>query len=319
MLEKKHQQTFVQTEQNLFFAQIVNFLKQLYVLIKPGVISLVIFTALCAMLLAPSDKSLFIKGVALILIAMGASGSAILNMWFDRIIDSKMDRTKFRPIPSGNISANTALGIGLIFSFFSVVALFFFANIKASILLAFTILYYSVFYTMYLKHRTAQNIVIGGLAGALPPVIAWISISGDQIFYPLILCLIIFLWTPPHSWALAIFRNQDYSDADIPMYPVKYGIKKTLVMMNIYTFAMIISVNLLFFTGLASWFFLITANILNGYFTLKLYKLNYSSNLKKDSIKLFGFSIVYLFSIFLFGEYSICHLPFPLLKAISSV
>jgi len=118
VLEKKHHQTFVQTEQNLFFLQVVNFLKQLYVLIKPGVISLVIFTALCAMLLAPSDKSLFIKGMSLTLIAMGASGSAILNMWFDRIIDSKMDRTKFRPIPSGNISANTALGIGLIFSFF---------------------------------------------------------------------------------------------------------------------------------------------------------------------------------------------------------
>ena len=280
---------------------LVNFLKQIYILIKPGVISLVIFTALCAMLIAPSDKSLFLKAVSLLLIAMGASGSAILNMWNDRVIDSKMDRTKFRPIPAGNISANTALAVGLIFSFFSVVLLFFFANIKASLLLAFTIIYYSVFYTMYLKHRTAQNIVIGGLAGALPPVIAWISVSNEMLIYPIILCLIIFLWTPPHSWALAIYRNQDYSKADVPMYPVKYGIKKTLMMMNIYTFAMIISVNLLFFTGLASWFFLITANILNGYFTLKLYKLNYSSNLKKDSIKLFGFSIVYLFSIFLFA------------------
>lgn len=280
---------------------LVNFLKQIYVLIKPGVISLVIFTALCAMLIAPSDKSLFLKAVSLLLIAMGASGSAILNMWNDRVIDSKMDRTKFRPIPAGNISANTALAVGLIFSFFSVVLLFFFANIKASLLLAFTIIYYSVFYTMYLKHRTAQNIVIGGLAGALPPVIAWISVSNEMLIYPIILCLIIFLWTPPHSWALAIYRNQDYSKADVPMYPVKYGIKKTLMMMNIYTFAMIISVNLLFFTGLAGWFFLITANLLNGYFTLKLYKLNYSSNLKKDSIKLFGFSIVYLFSIFLFA------------------
>ena len=280
---------------------LVNFLKQLYVLIKPGVISLVIFTALCAMLIAPSDKSFFLKAVSLLLIAMGASGSAILNMWNDRVIDSKMERTKFRPIPAGNISANTALALGLIFSFFSVVLLFFFANIKASLLLAFTIIYYSVFYTMYLKHRTAQNIVIGGLAGALPPVIAWISVSNEMLIYPIILCLIIFLWTPPHSWALAIYRNQDYSKADVPMYPVKYGIKKTLMMMNIYTFAMIISVNLLFFTGLAGWFFLITANLLNGYFTLKLYKLNYSRNLKKDSIKLFGFSIIYLFSIFLFA------------------
>ena len=280
---------------------LVNFLKQIYVLIKPGVISLVIFTALCAMLIAPSDKSLLLKAVSLLLIAMGASGSAILNMWNDRVIDSKMERTKFRPIPAGNISANTALAVGLIFSFFSVVLLFFFANIKASLLLAFTIIYYSVFYTMYLKHRTAQNIVIGGLAGALPPVIAWISVSNEMLIYPIILCLIIFLWTPPHSWALAIYRSQDYSKADVPMYPVKYGIKKTLMMMNIYTFAMITSVNLLFFIGLAGWFFLITANLLNGYFTLKLYKLNNSSNLKKDSIKLFGFSIIYLFSIFLFA------------------
>ena len=285
----------------MLFFYIVNFLKQIYVLIKPGVISLVIFTALCAMLIAPSDKSLFIKGVSLLLIAMGASGSAILNMWNDRVIDSKMERTKFRPIPAGNISANAALAVGLVFSFFSVVLLFFFANIKASILLAFTIIYYSVFYTMYLKHRTAQKIVIGGLAGALPPVIAWISISSDMLGYPIILCLIIFLWTPPHSWALAIYRNQDYSNADVPMYPVKYGIKKTLMMMNIYTFAMILAVNLLFFIGFADWLFFVSANFLNGYFSLKLFKLNYSNNLKKDSIKLFGFSIVYLFSIFLFA------------------
>ena len=298
MLEKKQQQTFVQTEQNLFFAQVVNFLKQIYVLIKPGVISLVIFTALCAMLLAPSDKSLFVKGIALILIALGASGSAILNMWFDRIIDSKMDRTKFRPIPSGNISANTALAIGLVFSFFSVVALFFFTNIMASVLLAFTILYYSVFYTMYLKYRTAQNIVIGGLAGALPPVIAWISVSGYQIFYPLILCLIIFLWTPPHSWALAIFRNQDYSDADIPMYPVKHGIKKTLLMMNIYTFFMVVAVNFLYIFKFAGMSFFLGSNALNAYFIYKLFRLNTSKNIKKDSIKLFGYSIVYLFLIF---------------------
>jgi len=281
-----------------FYNYLVNFLKQIYVLIKPGVISLVIFTALCAMILAPSEKSLFVKGVSLLLIAIGASGSAILNMWHDRIIDSKMDRTKLRPIPSGNISANTALATGLVFSFFSVVLLFFFANIQASLLLAFTILYYSVFYTMYLKHKTSQNIVIGGLAGALPPVIAWLSISNEQIIYPIILCAIIFLWTPPHSWALAIYRNQDYSNADVPMYPVKHGIQKTLLMMNIYTALMVASVNLLFFLSLTGLFFFITSNILNAYFVFKLYKLNISDNTKKDAIKLFGFSILYLFMIF---------------------
>ena len=253
------------------------------------------------MLIAPSDKSIFIKGVSLLLIAIGASGAAILNMWHDRIIDSKMDRTKFRPIPSGDISANTALAVGLVFSFMSVVSLFFFTNIQAALLLAFTIIYYSIFYTMFLKHRTAQNIVIGGLAGALPPVIAWISISNEMIWYPIILCLIIFLWTPPHSWALAIYRSQDYSKAEVPMYPVINGIKKTLLMMNIYTALLVISVNLLFFLNFSGLIFFLTSNILNGIFVYKLYQLNITKNYKKYSIKLFGYSIIYLFLIFFFA------------------
>ena len=300
-LDKNNQENTLTGNFGILVFSLVGFLKQIYVLIKPGVISLVIFTALCSMLIAPSDKSLFIKGMSLLLIAIGASGSAILNMWHDRIIDSKMERTKFRPIPSGNISANTALAVGLVFSFMSVVSLFFFTNIQAALLLAFTILYYSVFYTMILKHKTAQNIVIGGLAGALPPVIAWISISNEMILYPIILCLIIFLWTPPHSWALAIYRNQDYSNAEVPMYPVKYGIKKTILMMNIYTAFMVLSVNLLFFLSLSGWIFFISSNILNGIFIFKLYQVNFSNNLKKDSIKLFGYSIIYLFLIFLFA------------------
>ena len=279
----------------------VSFFKQIYVLIKPGVISLVIFTALCSMLIAPSDKSFFIKGISLLLIAVGASGAAILNMWHDRIIDSKMERTKFRPIPSGDISANTALAVGLVFSFMSVISLFFFTNIQAALLLAFTIIYYSIFYTMFLKHKTAQNIVIGGLAGALPPIIAWISISNEMILYPIILCLIIFLWTPPHSWALAIYRSQDYSKAEVPMYPVIYGMKKTLLMMNIYTFLLVGSVNLLFFLNLSGLFFFLTSNLLNGIFVYKLYQLNVTKDYKKFSIKLFGYSIVYLFLIFFFA------------------
>ena len=279
----------------------VSFFKQIYVLIKPGVISLVIFTALCSMLIAPSDKSIFIKGISLLLIAVGASGAAILNMWHDRIIDSKMERTKFRPIPSGDISANTALAVGLVFSFMSVVSLFFFTNIQAALLLAFTIIYYSIFYTMFLKHKTSQNIVIGGLAGALPPIIAWISISNEMILYPIILCLIIFLWTPPHSWALAIYRSQDYSKAEVPMYPVIYGMKKTLLMMNIYTFLLVGSVNLLFFLNLSGLFFFLTSNLLNGIFVYKLYQLNVTKDYKKFSIKLFGYSIIYLFLIFFFA------------------
>ena len=154
---------------------------------------------------------------------------------------------------------------------------------------------------MFLKHRTAQNIVIGGLAGALPPVIAWISISNEMIWYPIILCLIIFLWTPPHSWALAIYRSQDYSKAEVPMYPVINGIKKTLLMMNIYTALLVISVNLLFFLNFSGLTFFITSNTLNGIFVYKLYQLNITKNYKKYSIKLFGYSIVYLFLIFFFA------------------
>jgi len=300
-LNKKHQSNVYSNSFGLLILSLVTFFKQIYVLIKPGVISLVIFTALCSMLIAPSDKSLFIKGISLLLIAVGASGAAILNMWHDRIIDSKMERTKFRPIPSGDISANTALAVGLVFSFMSVVSLFFFTNIQAALLLAFTIIYYSIFYTMFLKHKTAQNIVIGGLAGALPPIIAWISISNEMILYPIILCLIIFLWTPPHSWALAIYRSQDYSKAEVPMYPVIYGMKKTLLMMNIYTFLLVGSVNLLFFLNLSGLFFFLTSNLLNGIFVYKLYQLNVTKDYKKFSIKLFGYSIIYLFLIFFFA------------------
>ena len=143
-LNKKYQSNVYSNSFGLLILSLVSFFKQIYILIKPGVISLVIFTALCSMLIAPSDKSLFIKGISLLLIAVGASGAAILNMWHDRIIDSKMERTKFRPIPSGDISANTALAVGLVFSFMSVVSLFFFTNIQASLLLAFTIIYYSI-------------------------------------------------------------------------------------------------------------------------------------------------------------------------------
>ena len=282
----------------IILTNIKNFFLHLYILIKPGVISLVIFTALCAMIIAPSDKSFFIKAISLILIAMGASGAAILNMWHDRGIDKKMERTKLRPIPSGGFSPNAALAIGLVFSVVSVVGLFFFIFIYASSLLAFTIIYYSYLYTVLLKSNTPQNIVIGGLAGALPPVIAWISISEVGIWNSVIMCLIIFLWTPPHSWALAIYRNDDYSKASVPMYPVIHGFKSTFKLMNFYTVLMVLSANALFIFDYNGLFYFITSNILNGYFIYKLYILNISKNPKKDAIKLFGYSILYLFLIF---------------------
>ncbi len=277
---------------------IKNFFIHLYVLIKPGVISLVIFTALCAIIIAPSDESFFIKSISLILVSIGASGAAILNMWHDRGLDKQMERTKLRPIPSGGFSPNAALSIGLGFSVLSVFGLFFFTNLYAAILLAFTIVYYSFFYTVLLKFNTPHNIVIGGLAGALPPLIAWISISQVDIWNPIIMCLIIFLWTPPHSWALAIYRNDDYSKASVPMYPVIHGFKSTFKLMNFYTILMVLSTNALFIFSYNGLFYLITSNILNTYFVYKLYVLNVSQEPKKDAIKLFAYSILYLFLIF---------------------
>ena len=296
-VNKDRQEHFLSSSVGFNLPSLLNFLKQVYVLIKPGVISLVIFTALCAMLVAPSEKSIFIKGVSLLLIAMGASGSAILNMWHDRIIDSKMDRTKFRPIPAGNISANTALAIGLVFSSFSVVALFFFANIQAAILLAFTILYYSVFYTMFLKYRTAQNIVIGGLAGALPPVIAWISISNEMILYPMILCLIIFLWTPPHSWALAIYRKDEYAKESIPMLPVTHGVAFTKLQIVLYTIILFIVSILPYIVLMSGGIYLISAVILSSMFMYYSIRLYFSSD-DEIAMKTFNFSIYYIFLIF---------------------
>ena len=297
-VENKKQEVSNFNNLNIFLLNIKNFFLHLYVLIKPGVISLVIFTALCAIIIAPSDKTFFIKSMSLILIAMGASGAAILNMWHDRGIDGKMERTKLRPIPSGGFSPNAALAIGLVLSVFSVVGLFFFTNIYAAALLAFTIIYYSFLYTVLLKSNTPQNIVIGGLAGALPPVIAWISISDINIWNSIIMCLIIFLWTPPHSWALAIYRNDDYSNASVPMYPVIHGFKSTFKLMNFYTLLMVLSTNALFIFNYNGMFYLITSNILNAYFVYKLYVLNKSNDPKKDAIKLFGYSILYLFLIF---------------------
>ena len=297
-VENKKQEVSNFNNLNIFLLNIKNFFLHLYVLIKPGVISLVIFTAVCAIIIAPSDKTFFIKSMSLILIAMGASGAAILNMWHDRGIDGKMERTKLRPIPSGGFSPNAALAIGLVLSVFSVVGLFFFTNIYAAALLAFTIIYYSFLYTVLLKSNTPQNIVIGGLAGALPPVIAWISISDINIWNSIIMCLIIFLWTPPHSWALAIYRNDDYSNASVPMYPVIHGFKSTFKLMNFYTLLMVLSTNALFIFNYNGMFYLITSNILNAYFVYKLYVLNKSNDPKKDAIKLFGYSILYLFLIF---------------------
>jgi heme o synthase len=196
-------------------------------LTKPRVMSLVVFTALVGLMVAPGDIDPFAGAVALLCIAAGAGAAGALNMWYDADIDAMMARTAMRPIPSGRISRSEALVFGLMLGMCAVVALGTLLNIAAAALLAFTIFFYVVVYTMWLKRRTPQNIVIGGAAGALPPVIGWVAVAGNVELEPLILFLIIFLWTPPHFWALSLNLVGDYARAGVPMLPVVAGRAET--------------------------------------------------------------------------------------------
>jgi len=196
-------------------------------LMKPRVMSLVVFTALVGLLIAPGHLHPVIAVTALICIAVGAGAAGALNMWFDADIDARMARTQMRPIPAGRVTPGEALAFGVILAGFSVVVLGLLVNVVAAALLAATIAFYVLVYTMWLKRRTPQNIVIGGAAGALPPMIGWASATGGFAVEPTLLFLIIFFWTPPHFWALSLYRAQDYARAGIPMLPVVSGEAET--------------------------------------------------------------------------------------------
>ena len=192
-------------------------------LLKPRVMSLVVFTALAGMVAAPGAAHPVLALAWIVCIAAGAGAAGALNMWYDSDIDRRMARTAGRPIPAGRIERGEALGLGLGLAFLSVVLLDLFANALAAGLLAFTIFFYAVVYTMLLKRSTPQNIVIGGAAGAFPPVIGWAAATGETGWAPLLMFAVIFLWTPPHFWALALYRNGDYARAEVPMMPVVAG------------------------------------------------------------------------------------------------
>src|SRR2546429_5631901 len=192
-------------------------------LTKPRVMSLVVFTALVGLMVGPGGVDPFTGVLALVCIAAGAGAAGALNMWYDADIDAVMARTAMRPIPSGRVSRSEALVFGLMLGMCAVLALGTLLNIAAAVLLAFTIFFYVVVYTMWLKRRTPQNIVIGGAAGALPPVIGWVAAAGNVGLEPLILFLIIFLWTPPHFWALSLHLSRDYARARVPVLPVVAG------------------------------------------------------------------------------------------------
>ncbi len=194
-----------------------------FALLKPRVMSLVVFTAFVGLVAAPGAVHPVIAFVAILFIAVGAGASGALNMWWDADIDAKMRRTAKRPVPSGRVEAGEALGLGLALSGFAIVLLGLATNLAAAALLAFTIFFYAVIYTMWLKRWTPQNIVIGGAAGAFPPVIGWLAATGSLSIEPILMFALIFAWTPPHFWALALFTKSDYADADVPMLTVTHG------------------------------------------------------------------------------------------------
>lgn len=273
-----------------------------FALLKPRVMSLVIFTAIVGLLVAPGGVHPLIGFTAILCIAIGAGASGALNMWFDADIDAIMSRTVNRPIPAGKVTKNEALAFGLVLSVFSTFILGLLVNWVAGGLLAFTIFFYAVIYTMWLKRWTPQNIVIGGAAGAFPPMIGWAAVTGTVTIESVILFLIIFLWTPPHFWALALYKKGDYEAAGIPMLPNVAGERSTQNQIFAYSFLLSACALAPAFIGFASLAYGAAALLLSGgfmFYAFKLWRENEAVAMKKSARKLFAFSLVYLFAIFL--------------------
>ena len=266
-------------------------------LLKPRVMSLVVFTAVVGMLLAPGSLHPLLALVATLCISIGAGASGAINMWYDRDIDALMSRTRGRPIPAGRIAPETALGFGIVLAVGSVAIMGLAVNWVAAGLLAFTIFFYVVIYTIGLKRRTPQNIVIGGAAGAFPPMIGWAAVTGDVGLPSLVLFGIIFLWTPPHFWALALFRRGDYDKAGVPMLPVVAGEAATRVQILLYSVALVPLTLVPSAIGLSGIVYGAGALILGGLF-LALAVAVWRDRTMASAKRLFPFSILYLFLIF---------------------
>jgi protoheme IX farnesyltransferase len=270
-------------------------------LLKPGVMSLVVFTAFVGLVVAPGTPNPFLAIVAILAIAAGAGASGALNMWYDADIDAIMSRTAKRPIPSGRVSRGEALSFGIVLSVLSVMTLGVLANWFAASLLAFTIFFYAVVYTMWLKRSTPQNIVIGGAAGAFPPMIGWAAVTGQVSLESIVLFLIIFLWTPPHFWALALFKKGDYDHAGIPMMPNVAGEASTKRQIFAYS-VLIAPVGVLpWVFGYAGAFYGIVSTVLGAgflWYAWKVLVMPSADTGMKPAKALFGYSLLYLFGIF---------------------
>jgi protoheme IX farnesyltransferase len=278
-------------------------------LTKPRVMSLVVFTALVGLMVAPGDIDPFAGVVAVLCIAAGAGAAGALNMWYDADIDALMARTAMRPIPSGRVSRLEALVFGLMLAVGAVLSLGTLLNMAAAALLAFTIFFYVVVYTMWLKRRTPQNIVIGGAAGALPPVIGWVAAAGNLGFEPLILFLIIFLWTPPHFWALSLNLAGDYARAGVPMLPVVAGRAETKRQILLYS-VLLVAVSLLpWASGFAGAIYGAAAAMLGTVMIFLSWQVRRSSDRERQPARrLFVFSMLYL--VLLFGVLLVNAVPY---------
>jgi protoheme IX farnesyltransferase len=276
--------------------------RDFFALTKPRVMSLVVFTGLCGLLAAPELPPLVVGFTAILCIALGAGAAGALNQWYEADLDAKMKRTANRPLPAGRLDRQTALHFGVGLAFFSVILMELATNALAALLLASSILFYVLIYTVWLKRRTAQNIVIGGAAGAFPPLIGWVAVTGHFAALPLLLFAIIFLWTPPHFWALSLFVRSDYAAANVPMMPVVAGYAATRRQILIYAVIMALAAVVPWPLGLTGWIYGAASAILGAFFVaLAIGVAANKATEPKDmgpEKRLFAFSIFYLFVLF---------------------
>lgn len=266
-------------------------------LMKPRVMSLVVFTGLAGLLAAPGELHWLLSAVAVLAIAIGAGASGAINMWYDRDIDAVMERTRKRPIPMGRVEPDEALTFGVVMACGSVLLMGIAVNFVAAGLLAASILFYVFVYTMWLKRRTPQNIVIGGAAGAFPPVIGWAAVTGTVGIESLVLFLLIFMWTPPHFWALALYRCGDYAAAGVPMLPVVSGKRETKRQILIYTVLLAPVAVAPTLLGFAGWIYGSAAILLSALFLAAAVAVC-RDDTDRSAKRTFGFSIFYLFALF---------------------
>jgi len=273
--------------------------RDFFELLKPRVMALVVFTGIAGIFLSPNEINPFLSFVAVLCIAIGAGAAGAINMWYERDIDAIMSRTKNRPIPKGRINPDDAFAFGMLLTLMSVALMALALNWVAAGLLAFASFFYIFIYTIWLKPRTSQNIVIGGAAGAFPPMIGWAAVTGSISIEPLLLFAIIFLWTPPHFWSLALYKNADYKKAKIPMLPVVAGKSVTRLQILLYTLFLSPFVIAPYLMGISGFIYLSAAILLQSLFISSAF-ISWKEKTDKAARVTFLYSIFYLFAIFAF-------------------